>query len=57
MKQIIRNRKLTTEEASKYNKIREQIEKDLPDLIAQHNEKNEKDRKTKETQTGTVEEG
>ena len=36
MKRIIRKRRLTKEEAIKYNNVREQIAKDLPDLIAQY---------------------
>lgn len=36
MKRIIRDRKLTPEEAAKYNKIREQVAQDLPDLLAKH---------------------
>lgn len=36
MKRIIRNRKLTPEEASKYDLIREQVAKELPELIERH---------------------
>lgn len=35
LKILRRDRRLTDEEASKYKKIREEIEKDLPDLIEQ----------------------
>lgn len=38
MKHISRDRRLTPEEAAKYNKIREQVAADLPDLIAQYHE-------------------
>lgn len=37
MQRIIKNRRLTQDEIIKYTKIREQVEKDLPDLIKQHN--------------------
>jgi DNA-binding XRE family transcriptional regulator len=33
---ITRNRKLTPEEAAKYKAIREQVAKELPDLIVRH---------------------
>lgn len=36
MKRITRNRKLTAEEAAKYNAIRGQVAEELPDLIARH---------------------
>ena len=39
MKRIRRNRYLTEEEAAKYNKIREQVDKELPELIARHHER------------------
>jgi DNA-binding XRE family transcriptional regulator len=39
MKRIIRDRKLTPEEVAKYNAIREQVAKELPDLIARHHER------------------
>jgi len=39
MKRITRNRKLTAEEAAKYNAIREQVAKEVPDLIARHEER------------------
>lgn len=38
MKRIIRDRYLTTEEAEKYRKIREQVAEELPELIARHHE-------------------
>jgi DNA-binding XRE family transcriptional regulator len=36
MKRVIRDRRLTPEEAAKYQAIREQIAEELPDLIARH---------------------
>ena len=39
MKRIIRNRRLTPEEAAKYKAIREQVAEELPDLIARHDER------------------
>src|SRR5438477_9982889 len=39
MKRIIRNRRLTPEEAAKYKAIREQVAQELPDLIARHHER------------------
>jgi hypothetical protein len=39
MKRITRDRRLTPEEAAKYNKIREQIQQELPELIARHHER------------------
>jgi DNA-binding XRE family transcriptional regulator len=36
MKRIIRERRLTAEEAAKYRTIREQVASELPDLIARH---------------------
>jgi superfamily II DNA or RNA helicase len=36
MKRIIRDRRLTAEEAEKYERIREQVAAELPDLIARH---------------------
>ena len=39
MKRIIRNRRLTSEEAAKYRKIREQVAEELPDLIARHHQR------------------
>src|SRR5437867_2999401 len=39
MKRIVPNRRLTTEEAAKYKKIREQVAEELPDLVARHQER------------------
>ena len=39
MKRIARERRLTPEEAAKYNIIREQIALELPELIARHDER------------------
>ena len=39
MKRIIRNRRLTPEEAAKYKAIRDQVEGELPALIARHHER------------------
>jgi DNA-binding XRE family transcriptional regulator len=39
MKRISRDRRLTPEEAAKYQEIREQISQELPDLIARHHER------------------
>ena len=39
MKRITRDRRLTVEEAAKYNAIREQVAEELPDLIARHHER------------------
>jgi ribosome-binding protein aMBF1 (putative translation factor) len=39
MKRIDRNRRLTAEEAAKYKTIREQVAKELPELIARHHER------------------
>ncbi len=39
MKRIIRDRRLTSEEAAKYKNIREQIAEELPALIDQHHER------------------
>lgn len=36
MKRIIRSRRLTPEEATKYKTVREQVEQELPELIARH---------------------
>lgn len=38
-KRIYRKRYLTDEEAAKYNKIREQVKKELPDLIKRYHER------------------
>jgi DNA-binding XRE family transcriptional regulator len=39
MKRITRNRRLTPEEAEKYNAIRRQVADELPDLIARHHQR------------------
>jgi DNA-binding XRE family transcriptional regulator len=39
MKRVIRDRRLTPEEAAKYKLIREQIAGELPDLIARHHDR------------------
>ena len=39
MKRIVRNRRLTPEEAAKYKKIRSQVAEELPDLVARHHER------------------
>lgn len=39
MKRITRNRRLTKEEVAKYDKIREQVDKELPELVARHHER------------------
>lgn len=38
MKRIVRERRLTPEEAAKYKRIREQLDEELPDLVARHDE-------------------
>jgi ribosome-binding protein aMBF1 (putative translation factor) len=39
MKRIIRDRRLTPEEAAKYKTIRKQVQEELPDLVARHHER------------------
>jgi DNA-binding XRE family transcriptional regulator len=39
LKRIIRDRRLTPEEAAKYRKVREQVAAELPELIARHHER------------------
>jgi predicted transcriptional regulator len=39
MKRIIRDRRLTPEEAAKYKTIRQQVAEELPDIIARHHER------------------
>jgi DNA-binding XRE family transcriptional regulator len=39
MKRITRDRGLTAEEAAKYKTVRDQVAKELPDLIARHHER------------------
>jgi hypothetical protein len=39
MKRITRDRRLTPEEAAKYKAIRQEVDAELPDLIARHHER------------------
>lgn len=39
MKRLIRKRRLTVEEAAKYKAIREQVARELPDLVSRHHER------------------
>src|SRR5262249_20093291 len=39
MKRVIRDRRLTPEEAARYKAVREQVAEELPDLIARHHER------------------
>ena len=39
LRRIVRNRRLTPEEAATYRKIREEVAKELPDLVARHQER------------------
>jgi DNA-binding XRE family transcriptional regulator len=39
IKRITRDRRLTDEEAAKYNRIRAEVAKELPDLIARHHDR------------------
>jgi hypothetical protein len=39
MKRITRDRRLTPEEAAKYNKVREQVAEELPELVTRHHER------------------
>jgi len=39
LKRISRSRRLTPEEAAKYKAVREQVEQELPDLIARRHER------------------
>lgn len=39
MKRIVRDRRLTPDEAAKYKKVREQVTTELPDLISRHHER------------------
>ena len=39
MKRITRGRRLTAEEAAKYRMVREQVAKELPDLVERHHER------------------
>jgi ribosome-binding protein aMBF1 (putative translation factor) len=38
-KRITRDKRLSPEEAAKYNRIREQVEKELPELVERHHER------------------
>jgi ribosome-binding protein aMBF1 (putative translation factor) len=39
LRRISRNRRLSSEEAAKYREVREQVAKELPELIARHEER------------------
>jgi DNA-binding XRE family transcriptional regulator len=39
MRRIIRNRRLTSKQAAKYRKIRQQVAKELPKLVARHRDR------------------
>lgn len=39
MKRITRDRRLTPEEAAKYKAVREQVAKELPELVTRHHER------------------
>ena len=39
VKRITRDRRLTPEEAAKYKALREQVRRELPELIARHHER------------------
>lgn len=39
MKRITRNRRLTSEEAAKYGKIRDQVAREVPELVRRHQER------------------
>jgi DNA-binding XRE family transcriptional regulator len=39
LKRIIRDRRLTPEEAAKYRKVRQQVAAELPELVARHHER------------------
>jgi DNA-binding XRE family transcriptional regulator len=41
MKRITRDRRLTPEEAAKYKQVREQIDAELPELVARHHDRTE----------------
>lgn len=41
IRRIARDRKLTPEEAAKYRKVREQVDAELPELIAHHHDRTE----------------
>jgi hypothetical protein len=39
MKRIIRDRRLTPEEAARYNTIRQQVAEELPELVSRHHQR------------------
>lgn len=39
MKRIVRNRRLTPEEAAKYKTVRDQVAQELPELVAHHQQR------------------
>jgi DNA-binding XRE family transcriptional regulator len=39
MRRITRDRRLTADEVAKYRKVREQIERELPELISRHHDR------------------
>lgn len=39
MKRIVRDRKLTAEEAAKYGDVRKKVEAELPEIVARHHER------------------
>ena len=39
MRRIIRDRHLASEEANKYRHVRQQVERELPELVARHQER------------------
>lgn len=41
MKRITRDRRLTSEEAAKYKQVREQVDAELPELVARHHDRTE----------------
>lgn len=41
MRRIVRDRRLTPEEATRYNQVRDQIKAELPDLVHRHNQRME----------------
>jgi DNA-binding XRE family transcriptional regulator len=61
MKRITRDRRLTPDEVEKYRTIREQVAKELPDLIVRHDERlaalNQVDELLKQLKAARVEQG
>jgi DNA-binding XRE family transcriptional regulator len=41
MKRIVRDRRLTPDEAAKYHQVREQVQQELPELVARHHRRTE----------------